>query len=133
MAALIRTGVSIEEDLLEQFDRLITKRGYQNRSEALRDLIRESLIEDQSEENGMVVGTLTMIYDHHKPNLSEKLTSVQHHAHDNVLAATHVHLDHDNCLEVIILKGPAKEIRQLADGMLALRGVKHGKLVLTAV
>jgi CopG family nickel-responsive transcriptional regulator len=131
MAELTRTGVSIEEDLLKQFDSVIAKRGYKNRSEALRDLIRESLVSEAIDRNRTVVATLSLIYDHHSPNLSDKLNDIQHHAHRNVLAATHVHLDADNCLEVVIMKGRSEEIKHLADHMLAMRGVKHGKLVLT--
>jgi CopG family nickel-responsive transcriptional regulator len=131
MAELTRTGVSIEADLLQQFDREIARRGYKNRSEAIRDLIRESLVAEAIDKNKPVVATLSMIYDHHCPGLSNKLNEVQHHAHGNVLAATHVHLDHDNCLEVVIMKGRSGEIQHLADHMLAMRGVKHGKLVLT--
>jgi CopG family transcriptional regulator, nickel-responsive regulator len=131
MADLTRTGVSLEEDLLQRFDRLIARRGYKNRSEAIRDLIRESLVEEEVDNNRQVVATLSMIYDHHRPNLSNKLTEIQHHSHGNVLAATHVHLDHDNCLEVVIMKGRSGDIKHLADHMLAMRGVKHGKLVLT--
>lgn len=131
MAELTRTGVSLEKDLLEQFDRLIGSRGYKNRSEAIRDLIRESLVSEAVDKNKTVVATLSMIYDHHCPNLSDKLNEIQHHAHRNVLAATHVHLDSDNCLEVVIMKGKSGEIKHLADHMIAMRGVKHGKLVLT--
>lgn len=131
MAVLTRTGVSIEEDLLQQFDRVIARRGHKNRSEAIRDLIRESLVAEAIDKNKPVVATLSMIYDHHRPGLSNKLNEVQHHSHGNVLAATHVHLDHDNCLEVVIMKGRSGEIQQMADHMLAMRGVKHGKLVLT--
>src|SRR6202042_65243 len=128
---LARTGVSLEEDLLNEFDRLIAKRGYKNRSEAFRDLIREALLSESVESNKPVVGTLTLVYDHHVPNLARKLTEVQHTAGAMVLAATHVHLDHHYCLEVIIMKGRGKEIQAVADGMLALRGVELGKLVLT--
>ena len=131
MAPLTRTGVSIEEDLLAQFDRVIARRGYRNRSEAIRDLIRESLVSEAIDKNKQVVATLSMIYDHHRPNLSDKLNEIQHHSHGNVMAATHVHLDEDNCLEVVIMKGRSGEVKHLADHMLAMRGVKHGKLVLT--
>ena len=131
MAELARTGVSLEEDLLQEFDRLITKRGYKNRSEAFRDLIREALLSETVDSNKPVVGTLTLVYDHHVPNLSEKLTATQHTAGAMVLAATHVHLDHHYCLEVIIMKGKSKELQGIADSMLALRGVELGKLVLT--
>ena len=130
-AQLSRTGVSLEEDLLKEFDRLIDRRGYQNRSEAIRDLIREALLAESVDSNKPVVGTLTLVYDHHVPNLSQKLTEAQHGAGAMVLAATHVHLDHHYCLEVIIMKGRSKEIQAIADRMLALRGVELGKLVLT--
>lgn len=131
MSQLSRTGVSLEEDLLKEFDRLITKRGYQNRSEAIRDLIREALLAENINSNQPVVGTLTLVYDHHVPNLSEKLTEAQHVAGAMILAATHVHLDHNYCLGVIIMKGCSKELQEVADRMLALRGVELGKLVLT--
>ena len=131
MAELTRTGVSIQEDLLQQFDRVIARRGYKNRSEAIRDLIRESLVTEAIDKNQPVVATLSMIYDHHRPDLSNKLNKIQHHSHGNVLAATHVHLDSDNCLEVVIMKGRSGEVQHLADHMLAMRGVKHGKLVVT--
>jgi CopG family nickel-responsive transcriptional regulator len=131
MAHLSRTGVSLDEGLLIEFDRLITKRGYRNRSEAFRDLIREALLSETVDLNRPVVGTLTLVYDHHVPNLSEKLTDAQHTAGAMVLAATHVHLDHHYCLEVIIMKGRSKEIQGIADRILALRGVELGKLVLT--
>jgi CopG family nickel-responsive transcriptional regulator len=132
MTELIRTGVSIEQDLLTKFDRVIAKRGYKNRSEALRDLMRDSLVSDAVDLNRPVVATLSMIYDHHRPGLSNKLTEIQHHSHGKVLAATHVHLDEANCLEVVIMKGRSGDVRHLADHMLSMRGVKHGKLVLTA-
>jgi CopG family nickel-responsive transcriptional regulator len=132
MAELIRTGVSIESDLLEKFDELIARRGYGNRSEALRDLIREALVSEQVTDNRPVVATLSMVYDHHRPELSAKLNAAQHHHHGNVLAATHVHLDEHNCFEVVIMKGKAAEVKHLSDHMLSLRGVKHGKLVMTS-
>lgn len=132
MTELIRTGVSIEQDLLAEFDRVIAKRGYKNRSEALRDLMRDSIVSEAVDQNKPVVATLSMIYDHHRPGLSNKLTEIQHHSHGKVLAATHVHLDEANCLEVVIMKGRSGDVRHLADHMLSMRGVKHGKLVLTA-
>ena len=105
MSTLIRTGISLESDLLERFDRVIHKKGYKNRSEAIRDLVRDYAVAEDVEENRTVVGTLTMVYDHHRPKLSEKLIEAQHHAEDKVLAATHVHLDHHNCLEVYTRRG----------------------------
>jgi CopG family nickel-responsive transcriptional regulator len=131
MSQLSRTGVSLDGDLLKEFDRLIAKRGYQNRSEAIRDLIREALLAETVDSNKPVVGTLTLVYDHHVPSLSQKLTETQHVAGAMVLAATHVHLDHHYCLEVIIMKGRSKDIQDVADRMRALRGVELGKLVLT--
>lgn len=131
MPQLSRTGVSLEDDLLKEFDRLIARRGYGNRSEAIRDLIREALLAEMVESNKPVVGTLTIVYDHHVPNLAEKLTEIQHHAGAMILAATHIHLDDHYCLEVIIMKGRGKSLQAVADSMLALRGVELGKLVLT--
>jgi CopG family nickel-responsive transcriptional regulator len=131
MPELVRTGLSLDRELLRKFDRVIAKKGYRNRSEAVRDLIREHLVAEDVSENRTVLGTLSLVYDHHRPHLSEELTQAQHHSHGKVLAATHVHLDHRNCLEVVIMKGRSAELRKLADHILSLRGVKHGKLVLT--
>jgi CopG family nickel-responsive transcriptional regulator len=131
MSTLIRTGISLESDLLLRFDRVIRKKGYKNRSEAIRDLVRDYAVAEDVEENRTVVGTLTIVYDHHRPKLAEQLIEAQHHAENKVLAATHVHLDHHNCLEVIIMRGRSSEVSHLADRILSLRGVKHGKLVLT--
>ena len=131
MADLVRTGLSLEKELLERFDAAIRRKGYQNRSEAIRDLIREHLVEEAVEENKVIVGTLAMVYDHHQPNLSAKLIEAQHAAASKVLAATHVHLDHHHCLEVVILKGRSGEVKSLADRILSLRGVKHGRLTVT--
>jgi CopG family nickel-responsive transcriptional regulator len=132
MGDLVRTGLSLERELLERFDVAIHRKGYQNRSEAIRDLIRERLVEEAVEENKVIVGTLTMVYDHHQPNLSAKLIEAQHAAASKVLAATHVHLDHHHCLEVVILKGRSGGVKSLADRILSLRGVKHGQLTVTA-
>jgi len=132
MGELVRTGVSLEQELLEKFDKLIERRGYGNRSEAIRDLIREALVSEEIGDNKPVVATLSMIYDHQKPELERKLTSVQHEHHGSVLASTHVHLDSDHCLEVVIMKGKAGDVKHLADHMLSMRGVMHGKLVMTS-
>ncbi len=131
MADLVRTGLSLERDLLEQFDKSIAGRNYENRSEAVRDLIREHLVSEEGDKNATIAATLTMVYDHHRPNLTERLTEIQHQAHAQVLAATHVHLDHHNCLEVVIMKGRSAALRKIADQILSLRGVKHGKFVVT--
>src|SRR5208337_5360848 len=115
MSKLIRTGISLDSELLLRFDRAIHKKGYKNRSEAIRDLVRDYAVAEDVEENRTVVGTLTLVYDHHRPRLSERLIHAQHHAHGKVLAATHVHLDHRNCLEVVIMKGHSSEMKRLAD------------------
>ncbi len=132
MAHLARTGLSLDRELLAAFDRVILKKGYNNRSEAVRDLIRDHLVSEAADKNEVVVGTLTIVYDHHRPNLTEKLVDAQHHAGGKVLAATHVHLDHHNCLEVVIMKGRSGAIRDFANHILSLRGVKHGQLVVTS-
>jgi CopG family nickel-responsive transcriptional regulator len=131
MSTLIRTGISLEQDLLERFDAMIEQKGYGNRSEAIRDLLRDHFVEEDVASNRAVVATLTLVYDHHQPKLSEQLIEAQHSYKGKVLATTHVHLDHRNCLEVIILKGRGMEVKRFADRLLSLRGVKHGKLVLT--
>lgn len=131
MSELTRFGVSIDSDLLKKFDRLIADSGWGNRSEALRDLIRDRLVEEQWSSDDEVVGTVTMVYDHHVRELAERLTAVQHDHHNLVMSAIHVHLDHDNCLEVIIVKGTASEVRNLARHLIGARGVKHGELVTT--
>jgi CopG family nickel-responsive transcriptional regulator len=133
MGELVRTGLSLEKELLEKFDVAIHRKGYQNRSEAIRDLIREHLVHEAAEENKVIVGTLTMVYDHHQPNLSAKLIEAQHAAASKVLAATHVHLDHHHCLEVVILKGRSGEVKSLTDQILSLRGVKHGQLTVATM
>jgi len=132
MSELARAGLSIDRELLAKFDRSIAAKGYKNRSEAVRDLIRNQLVSEEADENKVVVGTLTIVYDHHKPNLTEKLVDAQHHAGSAVLAATHVHLDHHNCLEVVIMKGRSRSLRELADRIISFRGVKHGRLVITS-
>lgn len=129
---LERIGVAIDRSLLEKFDELIARRGYSNRSEAFRDLIRAELLGDTAgQPAGLVTGTITLLYDHHVRLLSEKLTALQHEFHHHVLSTLHVHLDHDNCLEVVVVKGEAAEVKQLADRLIAARGVKHGRLVLS--
>jgi CopG family nickel-responsive transcriptional regulator len=132
MSTLSRIGVAIESDLLAKFDALIAHKGYTNRSEAFRDLIRDELVQKTSEKpDSMVVGTVTLVYDHHVRLLSEKLTEIQHEAFHHVLSTLHVHLDHDNCLEVLILKGKASLVRRMADALISNKGVKHGQLVIT--
>jgi CopG family nickel-responsive transcriptional regulator len=132
MANVVRFGVSIEERLLERFDALIAEKGYGTRSEALRDLIRASLVEEQWEAgHGEVVGTVTLVYDHHASDLAEKLTEHQHSHHHEVVSTLHVHLDAHHCLEVVVLRGAAADLKRIADGLLGTKGVKHGRFVAT--
>jgi CopG family transcriptional regulator, nickel-responsive regulator len=132
MSGLARIGVAIDSSLLEKFDRLIEERGYTNRSEAFRDMIRDELVRKSWESpDAAVVGTVTLVYDHHVRMLSEKLTDMQHDHHKNILSTLHVHLDHHNCLEVIVVKGMAKNVQKIADGLISTKGVKHGYLTLT--
>jgi len=132
MAELVRTGVSLERELLERFDRVIARKGYRNRSKAIRDLIREQIVDEITDEGKIVAATLTLVYDHHRPNLTEKLNEVQHHAASKVLATTHIHLNEEYCLEVVVMKGRSGDVQHLGDRMLSLRGVKHGRLVITS-
>jgi CopG family nickel-responsive transcriptional regulator len=132
MGELSRIGVAIDSDLLDKFDRLIGQRGYTNRSEAFRDLIRDELVEQTWESpESLVVGTVTLVYDHHVRLLSEKLTSIQHDYHHAILSTLHVHLDHDHCLEVLVVRGKSAEVRKVADVLISTKGVKHGRLTIT--
>lgn len=133
MSDLIRFGVSIENDLLESFDKMTAGRGYATRSEALRDLMRDALVQSRLEAkpDTEVLGSLTLIYDHHSSDLAEQMAERQHNHHDLVISVLHVHVNHDDCMEVIALRGTAHEITKLADALLSLKGVKHGKLFIT--
>jgi CopG family transcriptional regulator, nickel-responsive regulator len=129
---LIRFGVSMEQSLLREFDALCGEKGYSTRSEAIRDMIRNLLVEKEiGHENTDGVGTLTLIYNHHQRELEEKLTDYQHHHLESIISTIHVHLTHHLCLEVMLLKGKTKAIKTIADGLIATKGVRHGKLVLT--
>jgi CopG family nickel-responsive transcriptional regulator len=129
---LSRFGVSIESELLRQFDAVIRKKGYKNRSEALRDLIREDLIQEKWLTGGQIAGAITLIYDHHKRELVNKLMDIQHDFGDIIISAQHVHLDHNNCLEVIAVKGSSQKAQKLADSLRSVKGVKHGTLSMSA-
>ena len=132
MSELSRIGVAIDADLLDKFDKLIAQRGYTNRSEAFRDLIRDELVEKSWESpDSHVVGTVTLVYDHHVRLLSEKLTAIQHDFHHSILSTLHVHLDHDHCLEVLVVRGKSAAVRKLADTLISTKGVKHGRLTIT--
>ena len=133
MGELSRIGVAIDSDLLKKFDRLIASRGYTNRSEAFRDLIRDELVERTWEHpEASVVGTVTLVYDHHTRMLNEKLTDMQHSHFRQILSTLHVHLDHDNCLEVLVVRGKAADVKKIADSLISTKGVKHGRLTITA-
>lgn len=125
MTNLIRFGVSIEESLLEKFDEFIQKRNYKNRSEAIRDLIRNSLVKDEWSSEEIIAGGIAFVYNHHQRELVNKLLDIQHYFHDVVVSSQHVHLDHDNCLEIVIVKGTSREVRDLYHQLKSMKGVKH--------
>lgn len=129
MGTVTRFGVSLDAGLLEKFDALCEERGYENRSEAIRDLIRNALVEREWEDAAApLAATLTLVYDHHKSDLAQRIMAVQHDAHHLIVTTLHVHLDHHNCLEVLVLKGPNREVRELARRLAATKGVIYGKL-----
>jgi CopG family transcriptional regulator, nickel-responsive regulator len=134
MSELCRIGVAIDGDLLTQFDGLLERKGYANRSEGFRDLIRDALVrEETADPESEAVGTLTLVYDHHVRQLADKLTGMQHDHFREIISTLHVHMDHDNCLEVLVLRGRAGTVRQIADRLISTKGVKHGRLTLTTV
>jgi CopG family nickel-responsive transcriptional regulator len=126
MSSIVRFGVSLEQGLLDKFDRLITERGYASRSEAFRDLIRGSLIEKEWKEGELVAGAVTLVYDHHRKDLMGRITDIQHDYHRLIISAQHIHLDHDHCLEIIAVRGRAGEVSRLADALRSIKGVMHG-------
>lgn len=131
---LKRFGVAVEDDLLGQFDGLVADRGYANRSEAIRDLIRDALVQRAWQTGRQkAAGAVVLVYDHHKRDLQARLTDVQHAARHHIISTMHAHLDHDNCMEVVLLRGKPREIAAVADGLIAVRGVKHGRLVSTTL
>jgi CopG family nickel-responsive transcriptional regulator len=133
VAGITRFGVSLEGRLLAKFDRMIGRKGYANRSEAIRDLIRESLVREQWEiGDGDAVGTLTLVYDHETRELEERLTELQHAHYQAIVSTLHVHLDAHHCLEVLVLRGRAALLKSIADRLIGTRGVKHGTFSATA-
>lgn len=129
MAQTVRFGVSLSLELLDQFDRLIKSIGYDNRSEAVRDLIRQKLVEEEwKAPDHETFATLTLVYDHHAMSLPSRLTELQHQVHGQVVGTFHVHMDRHNCLEVVVMKGKGKDLRALAERMISLKGVKYGAL-----
>ncbi len=133
MSELVRFGVSIDQDLLSDFDRLIAERRYANRSEAIRDMIREVLIQKKIEADGETesLGSLTLVYDHHARNLSGEMADIQHDHHHNIISVMHLHVSHDDCLEILALKGKVADLVDLSNRLLILKGIKNGRLYLT--
>ena len=128
MSDIVRFGISLENELLGNFDNLIKRRKYSNRSEAIRDLIRQELLKQDLEEDREVAGAITFIYDHHQRNLLNKIIDVQHDYQDIIQSSQHIHLDHHNCLEIVAVKGNSKKVNKLSDTLRALKGVMHGSL-----
>ena len=133
MPKLVRFGVSLEEDLLKHFDKHIKQKEYQNRSQAIRDLIREEFVKKQWSRSEEVAGVITLVYDHHKRELLNRLTDIQHQFHQLIISSQHVHLDHDNCLETIVARGRSRELEKLADRIKSAKGVKYGTLTMTTI
>jgi len=132
MSELYRFGVSLEKSLLDKFDKLIKSENYSNRSEAFRDLIREKLVKTEWQREDNVAGAITIVYDHHKRDLLNALTDIQHDFHKLIISGQHVHLDHNNCLEIIVVKGKPKKIKLLANKLKSVKGVKHSQLSMTS-
>ncbi len=128
MADIVRFGVSLEKELLDKFDILIKEKKYPNRSEAIRDLIRENLVKREWVEGKEVAGAITLVFNHHRRELMNTLTDIQHDFHQLIISSQHIHLDHDNCLEIIVVRGKPIEVRELADKLRATKGVKYGSL-----
>ena len=128
-----RFGVSCDGELLGRFDERIRQEGYGNRSEALADLMREHLLRNKLQGDAEVVGTVAIVYDHHQRELSERLLDLQHQHHTSVISTLHVHLNHHDCLEILVIRGPAVAVQELADRLISIRGVKHGRLMVPAV
>ena len=132
MTKLTRFSVSIEAPLYERMEALVAQRHYDNRSEFIRDLIRETLVATTWKQGEVAVGTITLVYKHHQRGLSEKLTHIQHHHPQLVLSATHIHLDHDLCVEAILVKGLANELQHMADELRKQKGVLHAALSMSS-
>ena len=133
-STLKRFGVSMEGNLLRKFDHLVKLKGYENRSEAVRDLVREAIIQQSWEDNEqMIAGSILLFYDHHQRNLLEEMNNIQHGVHDLILATTHFHLNHNSCLELIVVKGKVKDIQELSHKLTSLKGVSYGDFTVAPV
>ncbi len=129
-----RFGVSVPPDLLEKFDEKIEEKMYTNRSEAIRDLIRDFLVEEKWEDpDEDVYGSLTLVFDHERHGISDRLTDIQHQDHTHIVSTMHIHLDKHNCMETMAIKGKAKDVKKIADRLICTKGVKHGKLMMTSL
>ena len=133
MADLVRFGVSIEQSLHERFDKKITKQGYQSRSEAIRDLIRNSLVEESWDDNAVVAGGISIVYNHHHRDLLAKIMDVQHDYYDLIISSQHVHLGHSGCLEILVVKGKALKIQELCESLKSIKGVRHVGITKTGI
>lgn len=132
MMKVKRFGVSLEEDLLKELDKLVLENHFPNRSQAIRHLIKNNIVEEKWQDNKVVAGAIVIVYDHHKRELQTKSTDIQHDYHDLILSSQHVHLDHHNCLETIAVKGPANRLIELSEKLIGLKGIMHGKLVMSS-
>jgi len=133
-STLKRFGVSMDGNLLNKFNHYVKLRGYENRSEAIRDLVREALIKQSWEDSEQIIaGSILLFYDHHQRNLLEEMSNIQHEVHDTILATTHLHLNHNSCLELIIVKGKAKDIQELSNKLTSLKGVSYGNFTVAPV
>ncbi len=130
--SLSRFGVSLEGDLLERFDAYIASEGYDNRSKAIADLIRKEFVSDDFKKGAIVAGAVTLVYDHHRREVVNRLMDIQHDHGGIIISSQHVHLDHDNCLEIIAVKGRGAEVKLLADALKSVKGVKHATLSVTS-
>jgi CopG family nickel-responsive transcriptional regulator len=133
MSEIVRFGVSVERGLLHKFDRLIKEKSYPNRSEAIRDLVREELVKREWRRGEEVAGAISLVYDHHKRELVTKLTHIQHDFHKFVISTQHIHLDRDNCLEIVVVKGKSEKIEKLSQKLRATKGVKHSSLTMATI
>jgi len=133
MKNTIRFGISIDSKLLDSFDNVINNKGYSNRSEAIRDLIRDFLIKEKTIRDEIIAGVISIVYDHHEGELTKLLPEIQHDHINIIISTMHIHLDHHNCLEVIVVKGKSKSVKNLADGLASIKGIKHCDLLITGL
>lgn len=129
--AVVRFGVSLEKELLESLDKIINENQFSNRSQAIRFLIKSNIVKSKWESNSIVAGSITLVFQHHKSDLLQSITDIQHQYHEEILSSQHFHLDHDNCLEVIAVRGKAKRLNELADKLKGVKGINHGGITMS--